>query len=405
MKTQRVRIYYPHFPFPPTEGSFYVAFDQIRALTELGFKVELVFWKNSLVEASQKMKQPYIDLFPQGVFQTSLYKSEGESQSERLWRVVRSLFSDLSSPEIYYYSPSYNPQSTEAVDLEIYNYSFSYAWLKRLSFTQSKKIVVFHNLESDLFEQRALEETSYLQQKIQTLNATKLRSHEAKLKDLVDEIWFVSPEDLQNYQQRNPSVVSQRFVPPGFSTHFYKTRVKYFLNRNRSQDRTPVLGWIGSLDYHPNQKSVLWVIQKLAPCLQKRNFQGSIQIGGRGVPDEILHLAQPYPFIHFQGFVQDLEEFWSQLDFSLVPHVIGSGVRIKLLESLASGIPTLATSGAVTRIHPHLRATQLLKVSDDPDEWADWIVSSQNVGLRHRLSDLGLLSELNSLKNYSFLKN
>jgi hypothetical protein len=87
------------------------------------------------------------------------------------------------------------------------------------------------------------------------------------------------------------------------------------------------------------------------------------------------------------GFVPDLEPFWASLSFALVPHLTGSGVRIKLLEALASGIPTLATSEAALRIHPDLRVSPLLKVSDDPSLWVDMLMKAQP--FEHRLEEPG----------------
>jgi hypothetical protein len=62
-------------------------------------------------------------------------------------------------------------------------------------------------------------------------------------------------------------------------------------------------------------------------------------------------------------------------------------VRTKLLEALASGIPALATSEAAMRIHPDLRKSPLLRVSDDPQAWVETLLAAQP--FEHRLDEPG----------------
>src|SRR5690348_4124002 len=107
MKTPRVRIYYPFFPYPPSEGSFYVVYDQIRALSLVGFEVEVVCWKDSAADVEKKLKQTYLEPFPEKVVRTIVPQGAGtESSLGRLFRVVKSLNSNLSSPELLFYPPS-----------------------------------------------------------------------------------------------------------------------------------------------------------------------------------------------------------------------------------------------------------------------------------------------------------
>src|SRR4029078_11584493 len=108
---------------------------------------------------------------------------------------------------------------------------------------------------------------------------------------------------------------------------------------------------------------------------------------GKSPSDVIQEKARAYPFVKVLGFVPDLEPFWAGLSFALVPHLAGSGVRTKLLEALASGIPTLATSEAAMRIHPDLRASPLLRVSDDPQFWVETLMKAQP--FEHRLEEPG----------------
>ena len=403
MKTKKVRIYYPFFPFPPTEGSFHVVFDQIRSFSHSGYEVELVCWREKRDQITHKLSRPYPDSFPEGIQTTVLETEVGpESATERFLRVSRSFFSSLSSPEILFYPPETNPFLASPVDLAIYNYGFAYSWLKKENLSEQKRVVVFHNLESVLSQERILgvgiaTPSSW----VHRLNSLKLKRHELKLGGIADELWFVSPEDLKTYKKSGGDG-ALRYVPPGFSKEFYSSRTLQSRQKEALVSR-PVLGFVGALDFLPNTKSALWIIEKLAPLLHKKAFQGEIRIVGKGASDQLKELAQQYSFIHFYGFLNDLEGFWASLDFSLVPHVSGSGVRMKLLESLASGVPTLATSGAASRIDPRLLQNQFLRVSDQVEDWVDWITSPDSLHLRREMCQRSLPDELDYQAVYSFL--
>lgn len=100
-----------------------------------------------------------------------------------------------------------------------------------------------------------------------------------------------------------------------------------------------------------------------------------------------------------------MEDFWAGLSHSLVPHLSGSGVRTKLLEALASGVPTLATPGAVSRLHPALRENPLLFCSESPDAWAERIVSSAPFAERQAHLDDPLPAMLDGEQVYRFLED
>lgn len=434
MKSAKIRVYYPFFPYPPTEGSFYVAFDQVRTLSKLGHRVELICWKNTLEEVEVQRQRNYIEPFPEEVKVIAPQNGPASKETawQRLFRVGQSLVSEFSSPEIYYYPVGKELPLEEEVDVAIYNYGFCFPWLRKneSSLREKKRIVVFHNLESELFEDRAAQAKNIVARWIHQKNFQKLLKHELAIPRMVDEIWWISPEDQRGFQKRGGDHSKSRLVTPGFSREFGERRKKNFLNQRRkstlhteairAETIRPetilaetilngpvrggvVLGFVGSLDFLPNQMSVRWLIQKMAPGLKKRGFQGELWIVGKGCPKELRDQAREYPFIHFEGFLADLEEFWAKLDFSLVPHISGSGVRIKLLESLATGVPTLATSAAASRIDPQLLKSSLLCVSDDAEQWCDFVMKEDAAKLRERWTDLPLHPVLDSIKIYSFL--
>ncbi|HUP57345.1 MAG TPA: glycosyltransferase [Bdellovibrionota bacterium] len=405
-RIQSVRIYSPSFPYPVREGAFQVAFDQIRSLVELGLSVELVVWKDTDRQIREKLAQPYLEKFPEQVRVINLHPSTAtqagiESQQHRVKRVTRSMLSPLASPELYYYPPEWSPLAIRSrpaelgstVDLAIYHYSFAYGWLSREQPVREKKrAVVFLNLESDLFVEREHKSRLSLSpaRLIHNLNAKKLYQHEKELARLCDELWFISPRDLETYQARF-GVDHARLVAPTYSPRLTEQRCAGF-KKERGRVSKVIAGFVGALDFHPNEASALWILEQVVPKLARKDFQGEIWFAGRGATPRIEAAARDYPFVKLKGFMPDLEPYWSALSFNLIPHLTGSGVRTKLLEGLASGVPTLSNREAASRVHPELRKSTLLTVEDDPARWAEILVSAEP--FERRLQDAAQVREL-----------
>jgi polysaccharide biosynthesis protein PslH len=345
----KIRIYSPFFPYPPTDGALQVIYEQARALSQLGHEVEIVSWKGEAA-ANCPLDVKIVRLF-------------ADRARSRISRVVRMFLRGVPSPELYYYPSEMAKEWRELpqADLGIYHYSFSYSWLgPELSnggAPESRVVVHFHNLEHELFQSRAADQRNPFVALIHKRNAELLRIRELKLAGTVNELWFLSPVDMSRYAAKSPAL--QRLVPPCFTAEVWSPSA-------RGTD----IGFVGALDFGPNIRSLEWIFKEVCPKLKSLGFSGRLKIAGKGDAPLLRAKAREYDFVDWMGFVPDLNKFWSSLAYSLVPHITGSGVRMKLLESLARGVPVLSNRAAAERIQPELLASRLLHISDDSNEWA-----------------------------------
>jgi glycosyltransferase involved in cell wall biosynthesis len=75
--------------------------------------------------------------------------------------------------------------------------------------------------------------------------------------------------------------------------------------------------------------------------------------------------------IRFQGFVPDLSGFYDRLRVTVVPIRYGSGVKLKAVEALQFGVPTVATTVGAEGIPVDVPG--LIPTADDPGEFADYV--------------------------------
>jgi glycosyltransferase involved in cell wall biosynthesis len=93
----------------------------------------------------------------------------------------------------------------------------------------------------------------------------------------------------------------------------------------------------------------------------------------------------------FTGFLDDIRPVLSRSWLNVVPLTIGGGTRLKILESLAAGVPVVSTKiGAEGLDLVHGRD---LLIADQPVDFADAVLSVlQAPALRARLAESGRMT-------------
>lgn len=348
----KVRIYFPFFPLPVTEGAYLVVSDQVRYFAAQGAQVELVCWREDADSIARKATGA---CWPRGANWTLLACGR-ESRAARMCRVIVSLANPLTSPELFHYPPRLLGRLAELgpADLAIYHYSYAYSWLSHPEKLprESKRVVHFHNIESDVHPLRR-----GIARGIHALNARRLRVHERALAEKADELWFLSSLDAERM-----GLPRSRVVPPTFDTGLRVSRAP-------ARIAEVVAGFIGTMRFEPNIESVRWLLEELAPRLAGSGFRGRLALVGRSMPRRLQRAAARYPFVEYRGFVEDLEGFWAELSFLLVPHIVGSGVRTKILESVASGVPVLTNAPGAAALSAAVRKSRFLLCLDDVADW------------------------------------
>jgi glycosyltransferase involved in cell wall biosynthesis len=99
------------------------------------------------------------------------------------------------------------------------------------------------------------------------------------------------------------------------------------------------VGFIGSLDFRPNQEAVAWIVDELWP----RVPYARLFIAGSGAPDWLRDRARGQN-IEFLGEIPDAHAFLRRMSVVIAPLFAGGGMRIKVLEAMALAKPIVATT-------------------------------------------------------------
>ena len=131
---------------------------------------------------------------------------------------------------------------------------------------------------------------------------------------------------------------------------------------------------LGSFHYPPNADGVIWFVREVFPIVDDAEPGVTLTIVGRKPPRNLLDLAYRHPrSITVTGYVRELQPHLEKAAVMVVPVRAGGGMRVRILEGFARGIPIVTTSMGIEGIDA--RPGQDLLVADRPIEFADHVLS------------------------------
>jgi glycosyltransferase involved in cell wall biosynthesis len=112
-------------------------------------------------------------------------------------------------------------------------------------------------------------------------------------------------------------------------------------------DGPPVAGLIGSAAWPPTAAAVHRLLTEVWPALRRLAPDARLRIAGRGT-DALADRAPEG--VELLGSVPSAGEFLRSLSLLLYPLERGSGMKVKVLESIASGLPVVTTAAGAEGI-------------------------------------------------------
>lgn len=118
----------------------------------------------------------------------------------------------------------------------------------------------------------------------------------------------------------------------------------------RDFERDPfTLLFVGNFNYEPNQDAVRVLVQQILPQVRSQAPAAKLQLVGVNPPAWMRALANDY--IEVTGAVPDVTPYLARASVFVCPLRYGAGLKNKVLEALAMGIPVVATPLSVDGIN------------------------------------------------------
>jgi GT2 family glycosyltransferase/glycosyltransferase involved in cell wall biosynthesis len=331
-------------PSPDQDAGSNAAVEHMRALMELGYKV-------TFLPADNMAKiDPYTG---------QLQKLGIECQYHPFYWSVEEVFRKAANkPDLVY--------------LYRYTNASKYATMVRRYFPDCRIVYSVCDLHFLRMERQAEIDASTMS----VAQVAAQRRSEMSAMQSVDCVIVHSPVEAKLLHEADPSlnvkVVSWTVRP--------RPTTRPFTERSGA-------AFVGGFSHQPNADAVRYLVSDILPLLRRRVPDCTTYIIGSKIPDEIMNLQAPglVPL----GFVPVLADILHKLRCTVVPLRYGAGIKGKVLESFAHGLPCVMSEVAAEGLE--LPEDLAWLIARTPEEFAEKVALVHGDAAYNRaLSETGL---------------
>jgi len=229
-------------------------------------------------------------------------------------------------------------------------------------FSSAKVIVRTHNIEHEIWINKSKTSNNIFKKIYLHKLAKDLKKIELDFLSNVDLIFSISKRDQQLFQTlgcitKNIIIPLTIDIPPISNT--YQNHNFFFL---------------GAMNWGPNKEAVHLLSNIIFPNIKKKNASSKLLLAG-----SYMKTNKPITNgIEYRGYVEDLQAFISESGILLTPIQSGSGVRIKILECMAAGVPIITSPKGIEGIEvEHQKEVLIAKNNFEFVKFAEELINSK----------------------------
>lgn len=199
---------------------------------------------------------------------------------------------------------------------------------------KKKNIVLCHDVLWQMFERRA-EKRAGLAKFLFSYERDRVEKWEAKVLKRCDSVLAVSAKDAEIL--RNKLHITNVEVS-------YPKIEGYNTEKAQKESKQKRILFFGAMNRAENEEAVVWFLDNIWQILHEMHSDLSFTIVGSNPQKSLYERCKNEQQIEITGFVDDPAPYFAEALFSVAPLQMGAGVKIKVLECMASSLPVVATS-------------------------------------------------------------
>lgn len=126
--------------------------------------------------------------------------------------------------------------------------------------------------------------------------------------------------------------------------------------------------FVGTLTWEANVDAAVYFLRDIWPDLIAQKPEMKFYIVGKNPDARIIKLANESKNVILTGFVQNLDDYYSKCKVFISPLRFGSGIKVKVMNALYRGIPTVSTTVGAEGLAVKNKSTMM--VTDDAAQFA-----------------------------------
>jgi len=132
--------------------------------------------------------------------------------------------------------------------------------------------------------------------------------------------------------------------------------------------KEPTLLFLGGMHWPPNADGVRWFLDAVWPQVKARLPSARMNVIGKDPPS----IAREIEEVHALGYVHEVSPYWQSSRVFIVPLRAGGGMRVKIMDAWARGLPVVSTTIGAEGID-YCDGEDIL-IADDPKAFAEKIL-------------------------------
>ena len=208
-----------------------------------------------------------------------------------------------------------------------------YFWIVKALFPSVKIHLIEHDITIQSYK-RKMEQTSGIKRWYFMWQCKRILRAEGKYCNLADVILTFNTKDsdlIKRYYKRADVIVINPYY--GIEDHSINAR-----SENYQYGTICFMGQMGRAENYEAADRLIQISKKV----KKKIPELEVYIIGNNPPEELK--KKENDFIHVTGFVENVDQYLVQCQVAVFPLTLGAGIKLKVLRSLALGVPVI-TSG------------------------------------------------------------
>jgi polysaccharide biosynthesis protein PslH len=240
------------------------------------------------------------------------------------------------------------------------------------------QILDLQNIEHELLLRRAAVEKGLPKRAGLWVEGQKFRAEELKLCRGFDLIFTPSDRErdaLRTFQGMPPVMSLPNSIDPDFFAHRWQAPA------------ANEIAFIGTTHVDANRDGLIYFMDEIFPLIERLVPDITLSIVGGSPPPEIKAYGQR-PNVEVTGYVKDVRDYMARAKALVVPLRSGGGTRLKILEGLSYGVPTISTSVGAEGLG--LVDGEQILLGDTPQRFAEQVARALgDTALQQRLRAAG----------------
>lgn len=243
-----------------------------------------------------------------------------------------------------------------------------------------RTILLSHNVESQVERENVQYDAKrfpWHKRKILSRDVERMERAEAALLSRFDRVLSVSEHETRIMKERCGCEDNVRTLPVSFGAK----------GTGVPENRTPdTILFAGSMWWLPNRHGLAWFFENCWEGILAARPAARVILAGNDKSGFARGMAQRHPNVTATGFVEDIEPFFRQASVFILPLLIGTGIKIKLIEAMGWGLPVVSTPKGVEGV-PGFEKGRHALVGEDPLDFAKAVIHLlQTPDLRERMA-------------------